>query len=257
MKNWLGSSAILWCSFTCAVLPVSQPAQAGDTLHVVSSMATREVLQALSKRFEAETGHYVQLESVGGVDAEARVGKGETFDVVILASGAIVRLIAAGKLTQGSERDIARSGIAIAVPVAARKPDISSEAAVRQAVLDASHIGYSTGPSGIYLQGLFKRWKIDEQVAEKTVVPKPGTPVGALIADGQVDLGFQQLSELINVDGITVVGSLPPEIQKMTRFTAGIPKNSAHTDVAQRYIEFLTSKEAAAEVQANGMQPAL
>lgn len=255
MKNLISSSAFLWCAIASAMPAAALAAPAADSLHVVSSMATREILQALSKRFEAETGHHVKLESIGGVDAEKRVEKGDSFDVVILASGAIDRLIASGNVLKDSKRGIAQSGIAIAVPEHASKPDISSEAAVRQAVLDASRISYSTGPSGVYLQGLFQTWQIDTQLAEKTVVPKPGTAVGSLIANGQVTLGFQQLSELIHVRGITVLGPLPAEIQKMTVFAAGIPKNGRQANIAQRYIEFLTSKMAAREIRANGMEP--
>ena len=122
----------------------------------ISSMATRQVLAELARAFEQRSGCEVAIESVGGVDAAKRVQAGEPFDVVILASDAIDRLIAAGHVA-GARVDLVRSPVAIAVRSGAPRPDVSSENAVRRAVLAARHISYSTGPSGVHLARLFKR----------------------------------------------------------------------------------------------------
>ena len=162
------------------------------------------------------------IESVGGVAAARRVQDGEPFDIVVLAADAIDRLAAAGRVDPGSRVDLARSGVAIAVAAGAPRPGIGTEAAVRDAILAARSIGYSTGPSGSHLTRLFERWGIAETIASRIVQAPPGVPVGTLIARGEVELGFQQLSELMHLPGIDVIGALPPEIQVMTVFSAAV-----------------------------------
>src|SRR5512139_2636587 len=133
-------------------------------LKIVSSMATRQVLAELVAAFEARSSQAVELESVGGVDAAKRVRAGEAFDVVVLASDAIDRLAAEGRIVAGSRVDLARSGVAVAVRAGAPRPDIGSEDALRRAVLAARTVGYSTGPSGVQLAALFERWGIAEAI---------------------------------------------------------------------------------------------
>jgi molybdate transport system substrate-binding protein len=222
----------------------------------ISSMATRLVLADLSVAFEAETGQRVQFESVGGVDAQRRVADGEKFDVVVLASNAIDKLIAGGHVRAGSRVDVVRSGVSVAVPAGATQPDLTHEDAVRAAVLAAPTLGCSTGPSGTALLKLFEIWGIADRVSERIVTPPPGTPVGELIARGEIALGFQQLSELIHVPGITIVGPLPDDIQINTIFSAGICSTCEQGDVARRFLDFLHSPAAAAAKRLQGMGPA-
>ena len=139
--------------------------------------------------------------SVGGVDAARRVSDGEPFDFVVLAADAIEKLAAAGRVDPGSRTDLARSGVAIAVAAGASRPDIGTESALRDAVLHARSIGYSTGPSGTHLVRLFERWGIAEAIAPRIVQASPGVPVATLVARGEVELGFQQLSELMQRAG--------------------------------------------------------
>src|SRR4051794_21685833 len=166
------------------------------SLRGISSMATRQVLADLVAAYRASAACDVAIESVGGVDAARRVQAGETCDVVILASDAIDKLVAGGHAVAGSRVDIVRSAVAVAVTAGSPRPDIGTEDALRQAVLAAPTIGYSTGPSGTALLQLFERWGIADQVRERTVQAKPGIPVGSLVASGAVALGFQQYSEL-------------------------------------------------------------
>lgn len=221
----------------------------------ISSMATRQVLAELVDGFAQQSGIHVAIESVGGVDAAKRVQAGEAFDVVILASDAIARLLAAGQLLPGSQVDWVQSGVAVAVPAGAPLPDLRTEDAVRQAVLAAPSISLSTGPSGVALSQLFARWGIADQIAPRMVQAPPGVPVGALVARGEVALGFQQLSELLHVPGITIAGPLPAAIQITTTFSAGVGAQSPQTDAARALLAYLASPQAADAKRRQGMAP--
>ncbi len=222
----------------------------------ISSMATRQILAELADAFERRSGQRVAIESVGGVDAAKRVQAGEAFDVVILASDAIDKLIASGHVLAGSKVDLVRSGVAVAVRAGAMQPDISSEDAVRAAVLAARNISYSTGPSGVALAQLFARWGIADEIKDRIVTPPPGIPVGSLVASGEVELGFQQLSELINLDGISVLGPLPPAIQIITTFSAGVCAGSQQGDAVRAMLADMNTPEAADAKRRQGMDPA-
>jgi molybdate transport system substrate-binding protein len=219
-------------------------------------MATRQVLAELTSGFEQATGHRASIEAVGGVDAAKRVLAGEAFDVVVLASDAIAKLLAAGCIVPGSVVDLVHSGVAVAVPAGAPLPDISSEDAVRQAVLAARSISYSTGPSGVALAQLFERWGIASEIASCMVQAPPGVPVGSLVAQGEVELGFQQLSELLHVQGIAIVGPLPPAIQITTTFSSGIGALSQQADAARELLAYMASPQAADAKRKQGMTPA-
>ncbi|HUN77100.1 MAG TPA: substrate-binding domain-containing protein [Steroidobacteraceae bacterium] len=210
-------------------------------LKLLSSMAAREVLRDLIERYRLSSGQIVNAEAAGGVDVAKRVRAGEAVDVVVLARNAIDQLIAEAKLLEGSRVDLARSGVAIAVRTGAAKPDIASEAAVRQAVLGAKSLSYSTGPSGVHLEKLFERWGILDQVRPRIVVPAPGVPVGSLVASGKAELGFQQLSELMGVAGLEVLGPLPAAIQSITTFSGGISVASSTPEAARALLDYMAS----------------
>ncbi|CAB3783673.1 Aconitate isomerase [Paraburkholderia caffeinitolerans] len=222
----------------------------------ISSMAMRPILALLAARYECETGRCVTIVSVGGVEASLRVRAGETFDFAVLASDAIERLAADGLVDPESRVDVARSGVAVAVAVGATHPEIGSEAALRDAILRAGRIGISTGPSGNALLHLFERWGIAREMAARVVQAAPGVPVGALIANGEVELGFQQLSELMTMPGVDIVGPLPPEIHAVTVFSGAICATSRRRDETLRFLAWLTSGEADAAKCEHGMEPA-
>jgi molybdate transport system substrate-binding protein len=221
----------------------------------ISSMATRQVLNDLSAAFEARTGQRVAIESVGGVAALKRIEEGEAFDIVVLAADAIGRLAASGRIDAASRVSIARSGIAIAVAAGAPHPCIDDEAAVREAVLAAGSIGYSTGPSGVHLTRLFERWGIAETIASRIVQAPPGVAVGTLIARGEVELGFQQMSEMTGVEGIDVLGMLPHEIQTLTVFEGAIGANASEPELAHAFLAYAISSDADTTKVLHGMEP--
>lgn len=222
----------------------------------ISSMATRTLLVELSRAWQQRSGVAVAFESVGGVDAAKRVQAGEPFDVVVLASDAIAKLAAAGRVLAGSVVDLVHSGVAVAVKAGAPRPDLSDEAAVKRAVLAAKTIGYSTGPSGTALLQQFERWGITAQLEGRLVQARAGVPVGSLVASGEVELGFQQLSELIHVEGITIVAALPPAIQIDTVFSAAVCTASAQPEAARALLAFLASSDTAEAKRRQGMDPA-
>ena len=219
-------------------------------------MATRLLLNALADDFSARTGQPVDIESVGGVDAAKRVQAGEVFDAVFLASDAIDKLIAAGHLRADTKVDLARSGIAVAVRAGAAQPDIRTEEAVRAAVLAAPSISYSTGPSGVALAKLFEKWGIAQEIQSRIVQAPPGVPVGALVARGEVALGLQQLSELLPLEGIRVLGPLPDAIQVLTVFSAAQSAQSTRTEAVQALLADFSSARAAETIRRQGMEPA-
>jgi molybdate transport system substrate-binding protein len=221
----------------------------------ISSMATRLLLAELADGFTRRSGVHVAIESVGGLDVARRVQAGEAFDVVILASDAIDKLVASGHVLAGSKVDLVNSGVAVAVCAGAQQPDISSEDAVRAAVLAAPTISYSTGPSGVALASLFERWGIADEIKGRVKQAPPGVPVGSLVARGDVALGFQQLSELLAVDGITVLGPLPPAIQVTTTFSAGICTGSLQADAVRTMLDDMNAPQAAAAKRRQGMEP--
>lgn len=219
-------------------------------------MATRQLLAELVAAYFDRSGQAIAMESVGGVDAARRVQAGEAFDVVILASDAMAKLIGAGHLRADSLTDLVHSGVAVAVRAGAPTPDISSEDAVRLAVLAAPTLSYSTGPSGVALAKLFERWGIADQIKPRIVTAPPGVPVGSLVAKGEVGLGFQQFSELIHVDGITIVGPLPSDIQITTTFSAAMTSGCKRAAEVRALLDFMASPEAAAAKRRQGMEPA-
>jgi molybdate transport system substrate-binding protein len=242
-------------------LQSSPLAPSAKPLRGISSMATKQVLIGLCAMYAEQTGVRVDVESVGGLDAAKRIKNmaqsGEFFDLVLLASDAIDRLIDSGHVRAGSRVDWVNSPVAVAVSAGAASVDISSEAAVKAAVLACPSISYSTGPSGDYLNRLFERWGITSEVKAKLITPPPGVAVGSLIASDQVALGFQQLSELLFVDGIHVLGNLPTELAFITTFSSAaptsVPSDSPQALAARAFQTFLASRATAPMKLAQGM----
>ncbi len=227
-------------------------------LRAISSMATRQVLTMLAQQWAEQGGAPLQIESVGGVDAARRVQAGEAFDLVFLASDALAKLEATGHVVAGSVQPLMRSGVAVAVPAGAALPDLASEASLRAAVLAAPSVGYSTGPSGTALLALLERWGVRETLASRLVQAPPGVPVAQLLAQGQVALGFQQLSELLHVPGITTAGPLPEAVRIDTVFAGALASACAGAERQQQaraVLAFIASPAAAPVLTAQGMRP--
>jgi molybdate transport system substrate-binding protein len=224
-------------------------------IRVIGSPGTRAPYTQLVPGFEKATGHKV-VTVWGGVNEIAkRVGDGETADVVMLPAPQIDGLIKQGKLIPDSRVDVAKSGIGVAVRAGAPKIDISSAEGIKKALLAAKTIAYSTGPSGVRIEALIRQWGLADQLKSKIVPPRPNVPIGEVVASGDAEIGFQQVSELLPVKGIDYLGPLPPDIQEITVFSAGVHKSAGAADAGRALLKFLTAPEAAPIIEKTGMEP--
>ena len=224
-------------------------------IKVIGSPGFREAYNDLVPGFEKATGHHVKTEWGGVVEVAKRVAAGEVADIVLLPVAQIDDLLKQGKLVAGSRTDVAKSGIGVAVRMGAPKPDLRSGEAVKQALLKAKSVAYSTGPSGVHLARLIQQWGIADQLKSKVVVSPPDTPVGEMIARGQAELGFQQVSELIRIKGIDYLGPLPADVQETTVFAVALHTKSSAPDAAKALIKYLSAPEAAPLIKKTGMDP--
>jgi molybdate transport system substrate-binding protein len=228
-------------------------------IKVLCSGAFRAAYVALAPGFESATGHRIATAwgaSVGNSvnSIPNRLERGEPADLIILAGDALDRLTRQGKVVAGSRVDLARTGIGVAVCAGAPKPDIGSAEALRRALLQARSVCLSTSASGVYLAELFNRLGIADEVRSK-IVQAEGEPVGRVLARGDAELGFQQMSELLPVPGIDLVGPLPSEVQQVTVFSAGIAAGALQTDAARALVRYLTAPPALSIIRQHGMEP--
>jgi molybdate transport system substrate-binding protein len=236
------------------LLMSSGTAQAAE-IKVLSTQATEQAYRELVPQFERASGHKVTTIFTGTLDLQKRIAAGESYDMIIMAGPAIDDFIKAGKIVPGTRVDLARSGVGVAVRTGAPKPDISSTEAVKKTLLAAKSIGYSTGPSGVYLVGLFQRLGVSEAIKPKLKQTPTGVFVGTIVANGEAEIGFQQVSELSHFPGVDYVGPLPADIQEITIFSSGIQVGAKETDAAKAWGKFLTAPAAAPVFKKMGLEP--
>ena len=224
-------------------------------IKVLSTQATEEAYRELVPQFEQASGHKVTTVFTGTLDANKRLAAGESYDLLIMSAPSIDEHIKGGKVVSGSRVDLAKSGVGVAVKPGAPKPDISTTEALKKALLAAKSIGYSTGPSGVYMIGLFQRLGIADEVKPKLKQTPTGVFVGSIIASGEAEIGFQQVSELSHFAGIDYIGPLPADIQQFTTFSSGITAGTKEADAAKALVKFITSPTAAAAYKKRGMEP--
>jgi molybdate transport system substrate-binding protein len=244
------------------LLLLSGPAiAAAEEITVMTSGGFTAALATLSDVYEKQSGNkliVIHGPSMGEdpTAIPARLTRGETADVVILARGGLDKLVTKGQVVAGSETDLGLGYIVMAVKAGAQKPDISSVDAFRRTLLAAKSVAYSDSASGVYLSTeLFKRLGIDKELAAKGKMIQ-ATPVGLNVARGEFELGFQQMSEMKPVPGIDIVGPIPQDVQQITPFSAGIVAASKNPARAKELIRFLASSDAFPAIRASGMIPA-
>jgi molybdate transport system substrate-binding protein len=232
-----------------------------EEIRVVTSGGFAAALHDLAPAFE-RTAHMTVVIAEGSTMGREptsipnRLARGEAIDVVILSSASVDEFIASGKVLAGSRADLGRSGIGMAVRAGARKPDISSVDALKRTLVEAKSIAYSSSISGVYLSTeLFQRLGVADQVLPKSR-RIDGERVGAVVARGEAEIGFQQVSELVPIAGIDYVGPLPADVQRITTFSAGIVASSRNADGARALIRFLSAPEAVPTISKTGLEPA-
>ena len=235
----------------CSVL-IMDVVQAAEIRMLAAGAVERGLLE-LVPQFESRSGNKVAATWTGSPDIRKRIGAGEAFDLVIVGAPDIDAFVRDGKMMPGSRVDIARSGVGMAVKAGSPRPDISSSEAVRKALLSARAVAYSTGPSGAYVQRLFDRLGIADQMKDKSKQAAPGVRVAQYLATGEAELGFQQVSELVHEAGIDFLGPLPAEIQNVTVYSTGIPIGSNASESAKALQELLSAPAAAPVFRKNGM----
>ncbi|WP_213072514.1 substrate-binding domain-containing protein [Acinetobacter rongchengensis] len=254
LKSILCASAGLVSSFTNA-----------DTLEVISSGGFYSSMEKLIPVFEKQTGHTVHLSSGSSMGASPtaipnRLDRGERFDVVVLAAPELNKLADKGYVEPNSQRELVKSSIGMAVPKGTKKPDISSAEKFEKVLLNAKHIGYSASASGTHLEkNVFPsfppvEYKVISSKAEKVV----GDRVAKRVAEGQFDIGFQQISEIKPFTGqygqVELVGPIPAPYQKVTIFSAGIGKNTHSEKAANELIQFVKSPQATQIIEDQGLE---
>ena len=228
-------------------------------IKVLTAGAFKQVLVALVPDFEKQTGHKVTVDNDTVGALTKRIEGGEAFDVAVLTPGTVNDLTTKGKLVAGSRSTLARVGVGVMVKAGAPAPDISSVEAFKRALLAAKSVAYidpaSGGSSGIYVAGLLDKLGIADQVKPKTKLKKGGY-VADLIVSGEAELGIHQISEIVPVKEVTLIGPLPAEIQNYTVYAAGIGAGSKDAEAAKALIKVLTGPAAAAVLKSKGMEAA-
>jgi molybdate transport system substrate-binding protein len=245
-------SSIIFAAVSALLLP----GVAGAVeIKVISTQAPEEAYRELVPQFEKASGHKVTTVFTGTLDLQKRIAAGETYDLIIMAGPAIDDFIKSGTVVPGSRVNIAKSGVGVGVRAGAPKPDISSTEAFKKTLLAAKTIGYSTGPSGVYVTGLFQRLGIADQIKGKLKQTPTGIFVGSIVASGEAEIGVQQVSEMSHFPGVDYVGPLPADIQEITVFSSGIQAGAKQADAANAWVKFLTAPAAAPAFKSKGLEP--
>jgi molybdate transport system substrate-binding protein len=253
----VGTRTVL-AALLAAGFVLSAQAQSAE-LRLLTTGAFRPVALALVPDFERQTGNKVAVtnDTAGGV--KARIEKGESYDVAVATPKIIDELARDGKIQEGSETKLANVGVGVAVKDGAPKPDIGTIEAFKQALLNARSVAYidpkSGGSSGIYVDKLLERLGVADQIRPKAKL-KQGGHVADLIVDGTAELGIQQISEIVPVKGVVLVGPLPKEIQNVTTYAAGVTTASANKEAAAALLNVLGGPKAAEVLKSKGMEPA-
>jgi len=243
-----------WMAAAAAVLLLQGAAEAAE-IRLFASGALKEAYLELIPAFEKASGHKVRLEWSSTIEIRKRVSAGEIHDLVILGDSGTEALVRDGKLVGTTRVVFARSGISIAVRAGAPRPDISSADALKKALLAAKSVSYSEGASGTYLVAMFQKLGVYDQVKAKAVVAGANVPVGGKVASGEAEIGFHQLSELLPVKGIDIIGPLPAELQYVTVFSGAIHAAAANRDAAKALAAFLTAPAAQQVLKKHGLEP--
>jgi 4-carboxymuconolactone decarboxylase len=239
--------------FTAALIIAVASNAAAQSLTVLSSNATKALIEELGPQFEKAAGQKLAVRFDNSAALKARIEKGEAFDVAVMTTTVISDLAMAGKLAAASRKDIARAGVGMAIHPMATKPDISSLDTLKGALITARSITYvEQGATASILRSIFAKLGLTELMNAKTVYSESAAHA---VAEKKAELGFTQISEILNVPGATFAAPLPPEVQVYTTFAAAASSNTASADAARRFIAFISGPQAAGVIKQKGMEP--
>ena len=254
MKNRLYRAVVI-----AGILGLAGSAANAAEVKVLTAGAFKQVVLALVPNYERQTGNHVTVDNGTTGQLKGRIDGGEAFDIVVITPAVIDQMTASGKVAAGSKINLASVGIGVAVKEGAQKPDIGTVEKFKEALLKAKSVAYidpaSGGSSGIYVDKLVEKLGIADQIRPKAKLKKGGY-VAELIASGEAELGIHQISEIVPVKGVTLVGPLPKEIQNTTTYAAGLSASTKEKDAAKELIEYLSGADAAAVLKSKGMDPA-
>lgn len=254
MQGRVRSCAAMFLLWALALF-ASNPLALAAELKVVAPNAVKESIVEIAARFEKEAGHKLVLSWAGSEAISKRVGDGDVFDVVINTSTGIDRLAKDGKLVAPTKRDFARSAIAVAVKPGVARPDISTVEGLRRALLNAQSIAISSGASGRYLEQLFQKLGVADEIKTRIKQPPSGAQIGDMLARGEAELGFQQVTELMHAKGFQYLGPLPAEVQSYTIWSLAVHAGSKERETAAAFISAASGPQAAAAIRSSGMEP--
>jgi molybdate transport system substrate-binding protein len=252
MRTWpmIAAAAMLGC-----LSVATSGAASAEEVVLMTTGAVEQIMKGLIPSFERATGHKVSMSVLGTGPAVAKIKEGTFADLILLGPDALNELAAAGKVDAGTITPVFRSRIGLAVRAGAKKPDISSDAALKQVLLDAKSIGYSIGPSGEHFsQVIIVKLGIADQVRPKMTNIR-GAPVGAGVARGEVEIGIHQIAELMPIAGIDVVGDLPADLNKTIIYATGLTTMVKQRDAANALAKYLLLPGSVPAIQSNGMNP--
>ena len=228
---------------------------AAAELRIAAPNAVKESLTEIAVAYERTSGHRLVFAWTGSEAISKRVGEGEVFDVVVNTSQGIERLARDGKLAVDSKTDFARSGVGVAVRAGSPRPDVSTVESLRQSLLGAGSIAISSGPSGRYLEALFQQLGVAEQIQRRIKQPPSGMQISEMLARGEADLGFQQITELLHASGISYLGPLPAAVQHHTVWSAAIHAAAPQADAARGFLRMLRAPDALPAIRKTGLDP--
>lgn len=247
MQSWIARLVI----FSLALVPDA----AAEPLKVLTTRAIATVLAETGTDFERLSGHRLSVSSDVAIRMVRRIREGESFDVLVASPEQIDALIEEGKISAATRVGLARSGIGVEVRAGAPKPDVSTVAAFKRALLNAESIAYlKEGQSGVYLDNLFARLGLTDSLKPKAVRPDTDT-VSVLVANGEVEIGLVVITQILTTDGVDLVGPLPADIQSYVVFSAGVSSDSKAQEAARMLLKFLTGPQAKSVMHRQGMEP--
>ena len=224
-------------------------------IKIIAPNAVKEAVVEIGARYSKEIDTKLSFTWTGSEAIAKRVGEGEVYDVVLTTSAGVDRLAGAGKLNPASKLNFSRSAVAAAIRSGVPRPDVSTVDGLKKALLDAKSIAISSGASGRYLEELFQKLGVSEQIKSKIKQPPSGAQIGEMLARGEADLGFQQVTELIHAKGFEYLGTLPAEVQNYTIWSAAVHAQASNAKAAAAFVKALAASTAAPELRKTGLEP--